>query len=123
MGLATRQLLNRAGAQVKRVAVPEWESEMLLRALSAAQLIDFIEYSNAQGNDVGANLRTAAWLIVAGWVDEAGDPVLGFEDIQLLLATQPADLINRLGQAVSAVSGLIPEAVASAEKNSESNQS
>ena len=36
MGLVTREILH-TGRKTERVAVPEWDGEILLRALSAAQ--------------------------------------------------------------------------------------
>ena len=120
MGLVTRQVLTQAGRKVERVAVAEWEGEILLRALSAAQTIAFIEFARAQGDAVDANLRTAAWLLVAAWVDEAGAPILTLDDLDELLANQTAALLHRLGLEVSVLTGMSPQAVASAEKNLES---
>lgn len=123
MGLVTKQTLNQSGRKVTRVEVPEWEGEIILRALSAAQAIEFAAYYNAQGDKPGANLRVAAWLLTAAWVDESGAPVLSLGDIDLLLETQTVELLIALGQQVTDLSGTQRDAIASAEKNSQSNQS
>lgn len=110
--------------RTERVKVPEWEGEIILREMSAAQVVDFIRFISAQAaDDPGSDMRRAAWTLVTCWVDEDGNQVLTVEDIDMLLETQPAALLNRLSTLAGVLSGMLPDAAAVAEKNSESRQS
>lgn len=134
MGVIGRGVLLKPVLRTETVTVPEWEGPIILREMSAAQVIEFVRFNHGQADDdPGADMRRAAWTVVACWMDEAGDPILTEEDIPLLLATQPANLINRLSVRAAVLSGMLPasalesgekyDAGTVAEKNSESSQS
>ena len=119
-----REVLLRHVLRTEVVEVDEWGGKVILREMSAAQVVDFVRMNRAQDdNDPGADMRRAAWTLITCWVDEAGEPVLTTDDVDMLLATQPAALINRLSTRAGVLSGMIPEAAAVAEKNSGSSQS
>lgn len=122
MGLVTREILSH-GRKTERVAVPEWDGEITIRALSAAQQITFAAYVKDLGDAPGGMARSAAWMLTAAWVDEDGKPVLPLGDVDALLESQTAELLVDLGLKISAISGFTPNATVSAEKNSESSQS
>lgn len=122
MGLVTRAVLS-SGLKTERITVPEWDGEIMLRALSAAQQIAFAVYVKELGEALGGMARSAAWLLTAAWVDEEGKQVLLLGDVDSLLETQTTELLVDLGVKITAISGFGPKATASAEKNSESNQS
>jgi hypothetical protein len=122
--IAGREVLARPTLKTERVKVEEWEATVILRELSAAQTAAMGAMGTEPGAGApGASMRLAAWVLVAAWVDEAGDPALGVEDIDMLLETQSTDLINRLATRVMVLSGLAPDALADAEKKSESSLS
>ena len=135
MGVAKvgREVFLRAVLKTETVDVPEWGGPILLRELSAAQVVEFVRMNRAQADtDPGADMHRAAWTVIACWVDEAGDPILTEDDMAMLLATQPASLINRISVRAAVLSGMLPrelaadakapDPVAVAEKNSESSQ-
>ena len=122
MDIAARQLLQ-AGRKTVQIDVPEWDGAIILKPLSAAQAIAFSAYYAALGDTPGANLRVAAWLLSAAWVDDMGQPVLATGDIDLLLETQTVELLLRLGTTVTEISNTKADAQASAEKNLPSSQS
>jgi len=119
-----REVLLRGALKTERIKVHEWECEIILREMSAAQVVEFVRFNRAQdAEDPGADMKRAAWTLITCWIDEASDPVLELTDIDLLLATQPAALINRLSTRAGMLSGMIPAALETAEKNYESSQS
>jgi hypothetical protein len=123
--LGRAALTGGGGLKTKIVKVEEWAGDIRLRELSAADIGEASRYDvGSLATDPRAGLRAMAWLVSRSWVDEDGDLVLddqtGIDD---LLKTQRADLIARLGNEVSELSGLRPAAVADAEKNSASSQS
>lgn len=120
-----RDILARRPLRSERVDVPEWDGEIILRSLSAAQTAEFASFGKAQNaaTDPAASLRLAAWVIIHSWIDESGAPVLTEADTDALLEGSSVDLINNLGKRAMQISGLAPDALASAAKNSESSQS
>lgn len=120
-----RDILQRRQLKTERVDVPEWDGEIILRSLSAAQTAAFKQFGDGQSQNVDAlaSLRLAAWVIVHSWIDESGALVLTIDDIDALLEGNSVDLINSLGKRAMQISGLAKDALASAEKNSESSQS
>jgi hypothetical protein len=119
-----RDILTRTALKTERVEVPELGGTVILREMSAAQVVEFVRYMAAQdGGDAGADMRRATWTLITCMVDEAGDQVMGLDDMDAIMATLPANLINRLSTRAGVLSGMIPDAIASAEKNSESRQS
>jgi len=124
MGVIGREVLTRQILKTERVEVPEWEGEIILRELSAAQVGEMAKFGDAQQMQAnpGSAMELAAWVLVSSWVDADGAPILTVDDVPMLLATQTADLINRLATRVMMLSGMAPRALASAEKNSESRQ-
>lgn len=120
-----REVLARRVLKTECVPVPEWEGDIILRAMSGAQTVEFTQVGAGIDPvaDPGAALRLAAWVLTVCWVDEAGAQVLGPDDVGDLLATQTTDTINRLATRAMQISGLAPDAIASAEKNSGSSQS
>lgn len=123
--LGREALTKGAGLKTKIVKVPEWEGEIRLRELSAADVGEASRYDvGSMATDPQAGLRALAWLVARSWVDENGDLVLDAETgIDDLLKTQRADLVARLGNEVSVLSGLVAGAVEESSKNSASSQS
>lgn len=123
--LIGRAILQQRVLKTERVDVPEWDGEILLRALSASETAEFAKFGQSQdaATDPSASLRLAAWVIVHSWVDEAGAPVLTVDDIPTLLDSNSTDVINNLGKRAMQISGLAPDALEDAKKNSESSQS
>jgi hypothetical protein len=124
-GSLGREVLLRSVLKTVCVEVPEWEGDIYLRQMSGTQTMAFTALGAAidPKADPGAALRLAAWVLTATWVDDGGSQVLTANDIDDLLATQTADVINRLATRAMQISGLAPDAIASAEKNSESSRS
>ncbi len=120
-----RDILQRSVLRTERIDVPEWDGEIILRSLSAAQTAEFSKFGKSQdaAADPSASLRLAAWVLVHSWIDETGAPGLTVDYIDALLEGNSVDLINGLGKRAMQISGLAKDALASAEKNSESSQS
>jgi hypothetical protein len=129
-----REVLKRSVLKTETVDMPEWGGPVILREMSAAQVVEFNRFARAVSDDeAGADMRRAAWTVVTCWVDEAGDQILSEEDAPILLATQTSTLIIRLSLRALVLSGMLPgralepgekyDAGAVAEKNSESSQS
>lgn len=121
-----RDILSRRTLKTERVDVPEWDGEIILRSLSAAQATQLTALSRSQSvspTDPKNGLYLAAWVLTQSWIDEEGARVATEADIDTLLEGNTTDLINRLGTKAMQISGLTPDAVASAAKNSESSQS
>ena len=118
-------MLSASALKTKRLKVPEWDGEIIVRELSAAQTAELATFGPTGDVQLDAHsaLRVAAWAVVAAWVDEQGAPVLTSADIDMLLTTQTTDTINRLASEIMALSGMAPKALEVATKNSASSQS
>lgn len=123
--LIGREIALQRVLKTEQFNVPEWEAEIILRPLSAAEAGEFTSLGKAQnvGTDPKASVRLAAWVIVRCWVDDAGDPVLTSDDIDALLSRNLHNTIDDISKRVLQISGLAPDAAASAAKNSASSQS
>lgn len=120
-----REVFNASVLKTKRLKVPEWDGEIIVRELSAAQTAELAAFGPTGDVqlDPHSALRVAAWAVVAAWVDEEGSPVLTSADIDMLLSTQTPDVINRLASEIMGLSGMAPKALEVAAKNSVSSQS
>lgn len=120
-----REILARPVLRREIVDVPAWGGAILLRALSATEAAGFNAYGQTldPATDPAAAFKLAAWAIVHSWIGEDGAPVLTLDDMPALMDGNATPVINDLGKRVLQLSGLVSDAIASAEKNLESSQS
>jgi hypothetical protein len=122
-----RDVLGKRLGKRKRVFVEEWGGEVVLRQLSHAEVLHIQQMASeavdltTQGvRDRGALSRFNFELIRASWVDEAGEAVLGEDDLAALVG-EPNAVITTLVKAISDFNALTEAAQEDAKKNSTVN--
>jgi len=96
----------------ERVFVPEWQGEVIVRALTGAER-DAFEQSivEQRGKSTRMNLKNIrAKLVALTVVDEDGKRVFSDEDAELL-GRKSAAALNRVFEVAQRLSGLRPEDV------------
>lgn len=122
--LIGRDILRTSVLKTERVDVPEWDGEIILRAMSATLQSEFARQAKGKdGTDPLEQARMTALAFLYCWIDEEGAAVLTVDDLDEFLATQTPDLVKRLSMHALRLSGMTAEAPASAAKNSVSSQS
>lgn len=96
----------------ERVEVPEWDGEVIVRGLTAAERDQFEQsIVETRGKDTRVNLRNIrAKLVALTVVDEEGNRIFRDEDVELL-GRKSATAINRIFEVAQRLSGLRPEDV------------
>ena len=122
--LSKAQILGAVDVQVEVVAVPEWGGTVKVRGLSGSERDAFeAETIQRKGKDVRTNTRNLrARLVAMTVVDEAGERVFGFGDVEALGA-KSARALDRVFGVGMRLSGLGDRDVEELTKNSESDQS
>lgn len=125
MGLALKDSIIAADdRKTKRVDVPEWGGEVILRGLSGTDR-DSWEQSNVirRGNTAEVNLTgSSARLLVRALVDEEGNRLFADNEWQQLSA-KAGHVLSKLADEVIDMSGLGADAVEDGQGNSESDPS
>lgn len=113
MALLTRDaILQAQDLPTERVVVPEWNGEVLVRALTGAER-DTFEQSivEQRGKSTRMNLQNLrAKLVALTVVDEEGKRLFSDEDAKLL-GQKSAAALNRIFEVAQRLSGLRPEDV------------
>lgn len=113
MALLTRDaILQAQDLPTERVVVPEWNGEVLVRALTGAER-DAFEQSivEQRGKSTRMNLQNLrAKLVALTVVDEEGKRLFSDEDAKLL-GQKSAAALNRIFEVAQRLSGLRPEDV------------
>lgn len=113
MALLTRDaILQAQDLPTERVVVPEWNGEVLVRALTGAER-DTFEQSivEQRGKSTRMNLQNLrAKLVALTVVDEEGKRLFSDEDAKLL-GQKSAAALNRVFEVAQRLSGLTPEDV------------
>lgn len=123
--------LRNAGHAVLRtvlVEVPQWGGTVMLRELNGAQRTQMIEKivdlyrvtsnKDMSGADLRAAFESAAQVVKLTWVDADGNPVIANQDDYDLLLRQPLDVVMEVAGEALKLSGMAPDAVTEAKKNS-----
>lgn len=76
--------------KTKTVPVPEWNGQVVVRALSAPEYLDLVAKLK---DDTG---RAVYWWIVRATFDETGKRIFADEDVATLEVDQPYTVIERL---------------------------
>lgn len=121
MALLTRDaILQAQDLPTERVVVPEWNGEVLVRALTGAER-DTFEQSivEQRGKSTRMNLQNLrAKLVALTVVDEEGKRLFSDEDAKLL-GQKSAAALNRIFEVAQRLSGLRDEDVEELAKNSD----
>src|SRR5690554_443064 len=111
--LLTRDdILNAQDLPTERVAVPEWDGEVIVRGLTGAER-DAFEQSivETRGKNTRMNLRNIrAKLVALTVVDEDGNRIFSDEDAEAL-GKKSAAALDRIFAVAQRLSGLRPEDV------------
>lgn len=97
------------------MTVPEWDTELVLRGLTLAQLTNISERAKRDGETDG--LRATVFTLIEGVVEPRFD--VGDYDA---LRNKSAGVVNRVSSRIMALSGMGAGAVDNATKNSEPTQ-
>jgi hypothetical protein len=107
-----REVLGRRHFTQRRVDVPEWGGEVILRSLSQAEATKVqalasagVDAQKRQIKDGDAVMRMTCLAVAYGWVDEDGANVLTPSEA-LSLAQEERVVLDRLATAVLELSGL-----------------
>lgn len=123
--LLTRDaILNAQDIQTEIVPVPEWGGDVMVRALTGSER-DAFENETVQrkGKDVSTNMKNIrARLVVLSVVDESGQRLFGYRDIEAL-GNKSAKALDRVFAKAMELSGLSDKDVDELAKNSESDPS
>lgn len=95
-------LTRRAGFKRATVAVPEWGGDVLIRELSAGEIlhIPFIQETHKDH----ATPRVLAHMLISGWIDDNGANLFTWDDYDNLIA-MPAGIVTRIANEISQLSG------------------
>lgn len=107
--LSRDEILQAPDLPTERVYIPEWNGEVLVRGLTAAER-DAFEQSivETRGKNTRMNLRNIrAKLVALCVVDEQGNRLFSDEDAELL-GKKSAAALNRIFEVAQRLSGLTP---------------
>lgn len=125
MALLTKeQILRVKDIETRTVHVPEWGGDVLVRSLTATER-DYFESKlvDQSGKTVKANLQNIkARLASMAIVDEDGNRVFSESEISIL-GTKSAAALNRISDAITAMSGITKEEMEDLAGNSEGTTS
>ena len=121
-----RELVGKKHGKTKEVYVPEWDGSILIRQLSHQEVVnvqgmamDAVDTVTQSIKDRSKLTRFNFELIRLSWVDAEGNAVLSTDNADYeWLVSEPNAVIRTLTDAMSAYSGLQPNAEKDAEKNS-----
>jgi len=123
------EALSAAPLRRQEVPLPEWGGSVLVQELTSEQTdavrrlaVLAVDPKTSKVMDPGALYRFQLRLIAAGWINADGTRVLQDNEIDKLKTLGNA-AVERIASAVREISGMGDDAVAVAEKNSESSQS
>lgn len=121
MALATREaILSAKDWETKDVEIPKWGT-VRIRNLTVAERLDFAKEFGAEltGED---SCKLLCKVVVASVIDEEGNQVFKWEDVEKLLTKNWAN-IEKLADAVFKFNGLAREVIDEAEKNLKTTES
>ena len=117
--LNKEQILAVKDIEEKKIKVPEWKGEILIKSLSSAERSEyysFIQKRNKPGVGISEISGIYEKLIVLGVVDANGDRMFSDDDIKKLGEKSPA-VLTRIANEILAISGMGPDDVDKAEEN------
>lgn len=128
LGIGALRNAGHATLRTVLVEVPQWGGTVMLRELNGTQRTQMIEkivdlYRVTSNKEMsGADLRqafeSAAQVVKLAWVDGDGNPVIQNQDDYDLLLRQPLDVVLEVAGEALRLSGMAPESVTEAKKNS-----
>jgi hypothetical protein len=107
MALLTKAAILAAGLKTERVAVPEWDGDVIVRELSVADREALEEIYLSKKPDALAKAR--AFVFSRCVVGEDGAELFSADDVARLEASS-GRAANRVGDAALRLSGMVPEA-------------
>ena len=118
MSIDRNAILAGAGKfKTEPVDVPEWGGTVYVRGLTGAQRdsleLDFLPAKDGKHRAVNVRGRVAAWCVC----DENGKRVFADRDADAL-GQYPAEVLDKINSVAMRLSGMSPEAIGEAEKNS-----
>jgi hypothetical protein len=124
MLLTKEAILAAKDIETRDVEIPEWGGKVRVRALTGTERDKFEQDTvKRKGKDVETNLQNIrARLVVLATVDEQGNRLFGYHDIEAL-GKKSAKPLDRLFTVAMELSGIRDEDVEELAKNSESDQS
>lgn len=124
MLLSKQAILAAKDIETRDVEVPEWGGRVRVKALTGSERDRFEQETVARkGKNVETNLQNIrARLVVLAAVDEEGNRLFGFHDIEAL-GKKSAKPLDRLFTVAMELSGIRDEDVEELAKNSVSDQS
>jgi hypothetical protein len=112
MSLSRKEILGLNDAKIVKVAVPEWNGDVYIKALSGEERAVYADKLNQLKRDVDK----LSLILVTTLCDEAGKALFSHEDIPEL-NKRSSMVIDRLANESFKVNGLGVEAEEAAEKN------
>lgn len=107
-----REALGRKHFKTETVHVEEWDGDVILRGLTAAEQTHIQELATKGVNSKERTVTNsqainamARYAVVYGWIDESGNNVLGKDDAKGLLE-EPFNVIQQLSTVVMRLSGM-----------------
>ena len=107
----------------KAVPCPEWGGDVLVRELSGEEVVEArkiavetVDTASRTVSNLDGVSKFACFVVGKGWINEDGSQVLHDGELSLL-KRESSVVIERLSEVISAMSGLMPDAVATAQKN------
>lgn len=106
-----RDVLARDVLKRTTILVPEWGGEIIVRELTGREAGPIgrlaMEISKRQDDlEPDKITRWEALTVQSGWINEDGSRVLNGEDVEVLLDTQPYDVIQRIAKEIRQLSGM-----------------
>lgn len=112
----------RKARPIRVVDVPEWGGEVYVSGFSATDREWYLARVRAIGGDADRAASLAGDVLARMLVSESGDPIFDAKEAAMLGAMSPLTA-GMLFKTVLELSGLAPNAVTDAEKNSASDPS
>lgn len=115
----------RENFKTKRVYVPEWDGDVIIRQLShrryaeiQAIAVEAVDVGKMAVKDRSKLSRFGVLLVAASWVDEQGELVLHSEEDYELLANEPDSVLSLLTREIRDFNAMDETAQNEAKKNS-----
>lgn len=119
MALLSRDAILSAKLPTREVDVPEWGGTVLVRGMTGFERDKFELFLQRQRETGGAaQFSTRAYVAACTIVDDDGHRIFSDDDVQSL-GLKSAHALDRILDAVLALSGMDSGAIEDAEKNSE----
>jgi len=107
-------------AEVKTIYVPEWDGDVMIRAMSASER-DLYEQDLVSGREKGRIHNVRARLLASVMIDEEGKQIFTEDDIEAL-GRKSIIAVDRVFSVAQKMNALTNEDVEDLEKNLQSDQ-